>query len=127
MQLIEKKPKGTKTDSMDNGKSLSISHALNKFHQHGYRRNFFFKNGELVCSETGKSYGPQRLLIVEKYRTEGESDPDEMAVVYGLEADDGVKGTVTDAFGTYSDPKLGDFLSHVTDIGEDQEQIEHLS
>ena len=36
-----------------------------------------------------------------------------MAIVYGVEAKSGLRGTVVDAFGVYSDPALSAFLEHV--------------
>ena len=39
---------------------------------------------------------------MEVYRFEGMSDPDDNAVVYALEAADGTKGVIVDAYGTYA-------------------------
>jgi hypothetical protein len=36
-----------------------------------------------------------------------------MAIVYGVEAKNGLRGTVVDAFGVYSDPALSALLEHV--------------
>jgi hypothetical protein len=47
------------------------------------------------------------VTVREFHRFEGTSDPDDMAVVYALEASDGTRGTLTDAFGTYADPAVG--------------------
>jgi hypothetical protein len=58
------------------------------------------------------------MKIVEHFRFEGDSDPADMTVVYALEANDGVKGTVIDAFGTYSNPKLSEFLRKVEEVKE---------
>lgn len=40
-------------------------------------------------------------------RFEGTSDPDDMSVIYALEARDGMRGTLTDACGSYADPAVG--------------------
>jgi len=49
----------------------------------------------------------------------GASDPDDMAIVYGIESDDGERGIVVDAYGVYADPRLGEFLKNVK-IREEQ-------
>jgi hypothetical protein len=43
----------------------------------------------------------------------GVSDPDDMSVVYAIETRDGVRGTLTGAFGVYSDPDGGAFIAGV--------------
>jgi hypothetical protein len=47
------------------------------------------------------------------YRFEGESNPDDSAVVYAIETIDGIKGTLTDAFGIYSDPEIAQQIRRV--------------
>lgn len=51
----------------------------------------------------GKFYQPEDLTIIKTYRFEGESDPADMAVLYIIEASDGLIGYSLDAYGTYSD------------------------
>lgn len=49
---------------------------------------------------------------------EGVSDPDDMVVVYGIEGRHGLKATVVDAFGVYSDPALGAVLERIAILGK---------
>ena len=37
------------------------------------------------------------------YRFEGESNPDDMSILYAIEANDGISGTISSAYGTYAD------------------------
>ena len=60
-----------------------------------------------------KTYQPAELTIVEHHRFEGASDPDEMSVVYAIEARDGTRGVLVDAYGVYSNPDLSAFLKNV--------------
>jgi hypothetical protein len=46
------------------------------------------------------------------------SDPDDMAILYALEVKGGVRGTLVDAYGVYSDPLISDFMAAVPDHGE---------
>jgi hypothetical protein len=50
---------------------------------------------------------------VEHHRFEGVSDPDDLSVVYAREANDGTRGALTDAYGTYVNPHLSAFLKKV--------------
>jgi len=43
----------------------------------------------------------------------GVSDPDDMSILCAIETRSGVRGTLVDAFGVYSDPLVGAFLHDV--------------
>ena len=47
------------------------------------------------------------------YRFEGISLPDDITILYALETRTGVRGTIADAFGVYSDPLVGAFMEAV--------------
>ena len=70
-------------------------------------------NNSFRTIDDGKSFSPDQLTIVEHYRFEGVSDPDDLSVLYAVEATDGTRGTVADAFGPYANPDLGAFLKTV--------------
>ena len=38
------------------------------------------------------------------------TNPDDMSIVYAVTTDDGKKGTVVDAYGTYEDPMTSDMV-----------------
>ena len=84
---------------------------LNELTKEGYAAQFTLKEGTLHVDN--KTFTPEDLTIVNEYRFEGESNPDDMSILYVIEAADGTKGTVVDAFGTYSDNDLGEFMKGV--------------
>ncbi len=53
------------------------------------------------------------MRIVDYYRFEGASDPDDMSIIYALEARGGTRGILTDAFGSYADPAIGAVLDRM--------------
>ena len=55
------------------------------------------------------------LTIVEHHRFEGMSDPDDSSVIYALEAPNGLKGVLVDAYGAYANWKTGALLKHTKD------------
>jgi len=87
--------------------------AIDDLRRRGYTANFQIRDNTLSEVTSGRMFRPGELAIVEHHRFEGASDPDDMSVVYAIESDDGVHGIVVDAFGTYADPALADFLEKV--------------
>jgi hypothetical protein len=96
----------------------TMSEAVEGLRQRGFTANFEFLNNTFRAVDGGKIFAPDELTIVEHHRFEGASDPDDLSVVYAIEANDGTRGTVSDAFGPYANPDLGAFLRTVT-IRED--------
>jgi hypothetical protein len=87
--------------------------AIRELKKRGFMANFEFLNREFRDVDSGRIFTAQELTIVEHYRFEGASDPDDMSVVYAIESDDGLKGVIADAFGLYANPHLGRFLEKV--------------
>ena len=86
----------------------------------GYTQDFTVTDGRLhtLSTASAKSYAPDEVTIVDFYRFEGESNPDDMSILYVLETNDGVKGTISSAYGTYADTETDDFLKQVEDLGK---------
>jgi hypothetical protein len=65
----------------------------------GYSIDFNLEPGRLVCHQTPLSLSPADFEIVEIYRFEGNSDPDDEAVVYAIESANGQKGLLVTGYG----------------------------
>lgn len=81
--------------------------------KYGYTEQFRVEKGKLVGMESKKSYKPKDVKAANFYRFEGISDPDDMSILYAIETCDGCKGTLTDAYGRYSDEATGEFMKQV--------------
>lgn len=81
--------------------------ALSALRQRGFIESFAADGDELRVTGTGQRFRPEDVTIHDYYRFEGVSDPDDMSVIYALEASDGTRGVLIDAFGTYADPAVG--------------------
>jgi len=79
----------------------------------GFTEQFKLMTEGLHGVQTGQTFGPSQITIVEQYRFEGISDPDDMSILYAIETKSGVRGTLTDAFGVYADPRIGAFVRKV--------------
>ena len=104
----------------DKEEERSLVNVENELNKRGFTQDFNVVDGRLhtISNESHKSYGPDEVTIVDFYRFEGESDPDDMSILYALEANDGVKGTISSAYGTYADSDTLDFLKQVEDLGK---------
>ena len=75
--------------------------------------DFEYQNDKLICRETGESFKPEELKINNTYRFEGDSSADDMSVMYYIESDSGTKGILIDAFGTYGNAQLEEFVNKI--------------
>ena len=91
-----------------------LAQYTNKLMQEGYDKNFKASEEGLCCIETSKVYSPKEILVVNFYRFEGISDPSDNSILYAIEATDGIKGTLVDAYGAYSDANVEKFMKQVT-------------
>jgi len=95
---------------------ITVTGLMTDLERRGYREHFKVENGELRGLEGGQVFPPAEVSIRHHYRFEGVSDPDDMSIVYAIETDNGVRGTLTDAFGTYADPEIGTFITAAKDL-----------
>ncbi|MDZ4713502.1 MAG: phosphoribosylpyrophosphate synthetase [bacterium] len=79
---------------------------------------------EMVCSkETNEIFEPENLIIERTYRYEGDSNPDDMTVAYGIAAPSGTKGVIIDAYGTYANPKISEAVRKIPVREVDENQV----
>ncbi|SRR6266545_1025860 len=92
---------------------LTMAEAMNDLKRRGFTADFEPIGKMLHAAGSERTFQPDELTIVEHHRFEGASDPEEMAVVYALEARDGTRGVLIDAYGVYANPDLSVFLQDV--------------
>ncbi|WP_099459368.1 hypothetical protein [Flavisolibacter tropicus] len=87
---------------------------INKLEADGFTDQFKVEK-KLLRSTTDpkKTYKAKEIKAVNFYRYEGNSDPDDMSIIYAIETSDGRKGTLIDAYGRYSDEETGAFMQDV--------------
>ena len=79
----------------------------------GFTANFEFLDHVFTDVESKRTFTADQLEIVGHRQFEGMSDPDDLSILYAIEASDGTKGIIVDAFGPYADPELEAFLENV--------------
>lgn len=77
----------------------TLVEALNDLSKRGYTTDF-----NLI--ETKEKYlDPNEFEIAEVYRFEGMNDPSDSVILYAIKSRHGLKGTLVNAYGAYSDSK----------------------
>lgn len=95
------------------GEMSTLSEVINALSAEGYNVDF-----NLSSQQLGKvnplQESPDRFLIDRSYRFEGESDPEDEAIVYAVSTLDGsIKGIFVDGYGTSS---LGDWAQVIAQL-----------
>ena len=94
----------------------SLSSCLNKMISDGYDQDFKVSERGLEALQKGTVYQAEQIKVINFFRFEGMSDPDDNAILYVLETDDGVKGTLIDGYGIYDDAGISKFMKDVENI-----------
>ena|SRR5215472_18101532 len=80
----------------------SMAEAIQGLEKRGFTANFEFLDQAFRDVDSGRTFKAEDLTIVEHYRFEGSSDPDDMSVIPAIESDEGTQGILADAFGVYA-------------------------
>lgn len=91
----------------------TLSQVLTKLREKGYVNDFELTKDGIFSKQTNELFHPEDLVIERYYRFEGDSSADDMSVLYGLISASGTMGIIIDAYGTYENIELGEFLSNV--------------
>lgn len=90
----------------------TVVDAINKLREKGFILDFNIVGDNLVAqSETIDS---ENFEIVEVYRYEGDSDPADSAVVYGIQSTSGLKGVLVTGYGMYADTESSKILAKLS-------------
>lgn len=89
----------------------TMAEAISGLRQRGFTADFEIVENFLRSPVNGHTFKPEDVKVVEHHRFEGETNPDDMSVVYAIESRDGDRGIIVDAYGTYASPAVGELLS----------------
>ncbi len=91
----------------------TMTEAVKGLQGRGFTANFEFADGLVHDVISKRTFRADELTIIEHHRFEGSSDPDDSSVCYALEAHDGTRGILADAYGVYANPEVSEFLTRV--------------
>ena len=107
----------------DKREERTLTAMENRLRQEGFKADFNVVDGHLTTIETAngtpRAWKADDVRIVDFYRFEGESNPDDMSILYAIETVDGTKGTISNAYGTYADADTDSFILEVENLGKD--------
>ena len=93
-----------------------MTECLEKMVNDGFTHNFRATEDGLVCNETEEIFKPEQVKIQNFFRFEGMSDPEDNSILYAIETDNGLKGTLVDSYGATSDNDVDEFIKAVENI-----------
>lgn len=103
----------------DKVEERSLVNVLNRLRKDGYTFDFKVSAESKLCTMEDKhTFTPDQVRIVDFYRFEGESNPDDMSILYAVETHNGLRGTISNSYGPYADSRVDDFLKQVEDLGK---------
>lgn len=92
----------------------SLVTCLNRMIAEGFTEDFKVTENGLEALQEGKRYKAEQIAVINFFRFEGASDPDDNAILYVIQTEDGVKGTLIDAYGLYNDQRISRFIDQVS-------------
>ena len=94
----------------------TLASCMNTLYAEGFKENFMVNENRLTHASGERTYAPDEVKVLNFYRFEGESDPGDSAILYAIETSDGIKGTLSDAYGAYADDDVQKFMSQVIEM-----------
>ena len=94
----------------------SLVTCLNRIIADGYTEDFKVTDNGLEALQQGKRYKADQVVILNFFRFEGASAPEDNAILYVIQTNDGIKGTLIDAYGLYNDQRISRFINSVNAI-----------
>lgn len=89
----------------------TVSEILNKLKNEGYTVDFNLKENCLECQGSFLQLLPGEFKVDRTFRFEGLSDPADAAIVYAISsAKHGIKGTLLNGYGIYSDNMVDEMV-----------------
>lgn len=105
-------------------KMTTLSQVMQTLSERGIKREFRMnENCEMKFENSDKVYQPSELVILKTYRFEGDSNPDDNAVLYVLKDGAGNRGMIIDSYGAdsnYPGEKFDEFLRNIPVFDSDE-------
>lgn len=80
----------------------TLSEAINSLNNQGFTESFKAGNNKIKALFSKKVYNPDEVQIVDTFRFEGMTNPQDQTTLYALKTKDDVKGTLTQSYSTDS-------------------------
>lgn len=102
----------------------TLSQVMKTLSERGIHREFRMnKDCEMKFENSEKIYQPSELTILKTYRFEGDSNPDDNAVLYVVKDNEGNRGMIIDSYGAdsnYPGEQFDEFLRKIPVLESDE-------
>lgn len=95
---------------MHNNNYDTLSPATQDLEKRGYSTSYILRPKGIENSANHELLSPSSFVIDKFHRFEGDSNPSDMSIIFAISTDDGDKGILIDAYGTYEDPLESEML-----------------
>ncbi|MFD0766795.1 phosphoribosylpyrophosphate synthetase [Mucilaginibacter lutimaris] len=93
----------------------TLSQTINGLKEEGYTLDFNIQDDLLVCHTNNTQLSPDDFEIDGVFRFEGESNPDDEAVLYAISSTkDDIKGTLVNGYGISADAASNDLIKKLS-------------
>ena len=110
---------------VNNNEMTTLAACITMLDELGFKAHFKATKEGLESLSTNYVYFPAEIKIVNFYRFEGASNPEDNCILYAIEAINGEKGILIDAYGPENDTQVSDFILGVENIHKkiDKEEL----
>jgi len=85
----------------------SLNSCLNRVLGDGYTDDFKLTVKGIHSTKTNRFYLPQEIKIINSFRFEGNTNPEDNVIMYVIETADGLKGTFVKSYNGSNENKVG--------------------
>lgn len=96
-----------------NNQYTTMVEAVSDLAKRGYSHNFSISNNSQLIEGNQYHFYPFEVELHEFHRFEGNTNPDDMSIVYAVKTINGMKGTVVDSFGVQGSEVVSEFMNKV--------------
>lgn len=111
--------------TMNRSEMKTLSACIKMLEDDGFKTQFLALNDGLKSLSSDRLYKPNQVKIVSFYRFEGNSDPEDNAILYAIEAISGEHGLLVDAYGSEGDINISNFIVEVENIHKKEHTGNH--
>jgi hypothetical protein len=92
----------------------TVTEAVQQLQAEGYDGDFRLDASGVHCGACGAGHQPESLRVTQTYRYEGNTDPGDESVVFGIVCPDcAARGIVVSAYGPDADPEIFAMLTRL--------------
>lgn len=96
-----------------NNQYSTLAEAIEELKKRGYNANFSVNKNGMLEAAKGQTFHAAEVKLAEFHRFEGMTDPGDSTILYALETQSGLKGTLADSYGADASEITSAFMKKV--------------